>query len=110
MWDFIWGLNEVRNAAIHISVENKIQVEETTVSDDLNLDRSWYVVKIEVSVAIKDVGDVFREIAREKVMSRTDFFSEWNENGLESDQYNDVISIHLKRITSPALLRIMGGH
>lgn len=65
----------MRNAAIHISVENKIQVEETIVSDDLNLDCSWYVVKIEVSVAIKDV-DVFREIAREKVMSRTDFFSE----------------------------------
>lgn len=40
MWDSISGLNEVRNAAIYSSLETKIQVEETTVSEDLNLDRS----------------------------------------------------------------------
>lgn len=77
MWDSISGLNEVRNAAIHFSLETKILVEETTASEDLNLDRSWYIVKMEeVSVAKKDVGDGFREISREKVMGRTDFFSE----------------------------------
>lgn len=77
MWDSISGLNEVRNAAIYSSLETKIQVEETTVSEDLNLDRSWYMVNMEeVSVAKKDVGDGFREISREKVMGRTDFFSE----------------------------------
>lgn len=33
MWDSISGLNEVRNTAIYSSLETKIQVEETTVSE-----------------------------------------------------------------------------